>query len=456
MTNRSFDQHRRLAYYQRSVGLFGIVLLASTWRLWVPQTEFPQVPLIRLTFLTESWSDASQYSALVCMLVGLVGLLVRDGVPDSFVFARKLLDFVPLCYVVGFAISVIADQHRLQPWAFQFMALAILFTSPLQVSSPEKRSAVPQTRWVRLLVIGIYFWSALGKFDYQFAYTVGTDMVREMAAWLGFDTQQSDRNQLALFALALPTSEGILVALLCWPRYRRVGCIMAVAMHVGLLFVLGPFGLDHRPGVLWWNAFFIVQVALLFWTPSGLEQAPMHSNGTTIALPSPSRTHSSNAQVRTPAIASSVILLMIGLPALERFGWYDHWPSWALYAPHSSRVVMSVPRASIPRLPESLQPIMRAQVERMTSQGTDIHDVFFVRVPLEQWSLETLAVPIYPQARFQLGVAIAVAEEVGLDRELRAQLKGPADRWSGERRTLEMSSMDDLRKASSLYILNAR
>ena len=50
------------------------------------------------------------------------------------------------------------------------------------------------------------------------------------------------------------------------------------------------------------------------------------------------------------------------------------------------------------------------------------------------WSLEVLGVPLYPQARFQLAVAAEAARKYELDREIRAEVLGAVDRFSGERK----------------------
>ena len=43
------------------------------------------------------------------------------------------------------------------------------------------------------------------------------------------------------------------------------------------------------------------------------------------------------------------------LPVVERWGYWDHWLSWSLYAPHSSRVKVEVADHGVERLPESLK-----------------------------------------------------------------------------------------------------
>jgi len=138
------------------------------------------------------------------------------------------------------------------------------------------------------------------------------------------------------------------------------------------------------------------------------------------------------------------------LPITERSGLWDHWPSWALYAPHSSRVQVEVSAAAIERLPENLQKLVS-----LTSVDTD-EMALWIRVPIDAWSLETLDTPVYPQARFQLGVAEAIAREVDSDFQVRIKLLGTASRLSGKRYQETFTSLQQLLRACSRYWLNTQ
>ena len=97
----------------------------------------------------------------------------------------------------------------------------------------------------------------------------------------------------------------------------------AVGLHAALIAILGPWGLGHSPIVLVWNAAMIVEVLILF--------------GPDVA----------RAAVRwrtrlAPGVTAAFALAGV-LPFGERWGWFDTWPSFALYASHAERVDVSVP-----------------------------------------------------------------------------------------------------------------
>ncbi len=449
---------RRL-WLRRCVGLFGLALMAATWRLWIPQNEFPQVPLLSqpggLPAVTD-WPAWPQWLALASMLLGLLALLFADSppgqssadAPDSSAgidwrnwTRRNWTRRAAWCLPVGWLLAVITDQHRLQPWAYQFAALTVLFA----IARPAAMLSL-----ARLLTIGIYFWSAVSKLDFQFVHTVGADMVTQLARFVGWDLKVTASPTLVHSLAMLPPLVELLLAGLLLAglllgftsrRFRvgqigvgRLGVGLAVAMHSVLLLVLGPLGLDHQPAVLLWNLYFIAQAWLLFWPAQSSWSSESWSS---LLLPG-------------NRAGSALVMVMLVMPIGERWGYWDHWPAWALYAPHSSRATMWVSTAAVPRLPASLQRELDAD-----SQSSEVDQPGWLRLPLDRWSLSCLGVPNYPQDRFQLGVAIAVAEQAGLDRELHVELRGPAGRFSGARQRQQLGGLPAVRQAAERFRFNA-
>ena len=132
-----------------------------------------------------------------------------------------------------------------------------------------------------------------------------------------------------------------------------------------LMLVLGPLGLNHSWGVFWWNLQFAGQACLLFVWPQIQVRLATSRTGSGTGEPS---SNSSLALVSQPQrwgarCATVVTLLAIVLPTLERMGYWDHWTSWALYAPHSSRVEVWVANSAIDELPASLQQLLGPEQE---------------------------------------------------------------------------------------------
>ena len=160
-----------------------------------------------------------EYAALTVLVVAL-GAIVWNG-------RRRWIWWLVM---VALGILIVIDQHRLQPWAYQ----TLLYASVLG-ALPWREGR----RWIVAIAISIYFYSAAGKLDYQFVHTVGSQMVD---ALLSAVVDVAD-DWAVIIAFALPVSELTIAALLVFPKTRRVGGVCAIAMHVTLIVLLGPWAL---------------------------------------------------------------------------------------------------------------------------------------------------------------------------------------------------------------------
>jgi hypothetical protein len=139
----------------------------------------------------------------------------------------------------------------------------------------------------------------------------------------------------------------------------------------------------------------------------------------------------------------SVLLAAMVLPLAEPFGWWDAWPSWSLYAPICERVALFVHRSALGQL---------GPLERYAEHGAD--DDSWIRLRTDRWSLESLGAPIYPQNRFQLGVAEAVAANPQLGRWVRAVEFTRAERFSGQRTHRTLAGLAEISAAADKFLLN--
>ena len=399
-----------------SLGL--LLLISATWPLWFPgpSSQMPLIPLLPVI----PWSSAvTRWTGLGVSILLVLCLLLVIFQPVRY---RRVWWLISGCLIISFLV----DQHRLQPWAYQSSLYAMVFAS-------MDRAAA--RRWLIPLAASVYLYSAAGKFDYQFAHTVGQDFLTAATDPIGGIPGRPEEQVRARLALLFPAIEflaglGILVS-----RTRRIAAVLLIAMHIGLIAILGPWNRDHSHGVLLWNGLLIAQAYLL------MIRGPKPCNRIHTEATGP-QTDSPGARVSVAAVRLIIVAAMAA-PLLERHGYWDHWTSWSLYSPHTSHVDLEVHQSAIDRL----DPVLQACLLEDTDQdGWQVLD-------LGSWSLSTRRVPVYPQARYQLALAADLARRYGLSDEIRARLSGVSDRWSGKREQVLMRTQKEIEGATEAFWL---
>ncbi len=392
---------------RRVMAVFTGLLVGVTAPLWTPGGEFPDIP----------WFDAAAAIPLRLdwlFLAALVILLAMQFVrlPAN----RRWPRFVQAALLVTALLLLPTDQHRLQPWVWQMTVAAVVIGL-----STSDRVTLACLRW---FVVSIYFWSAVSKLDWAFVEGRGQWLLEGLAAAVGLSPAMWPEGTRLALAGMFPLGELAAALMLSWPRTQRVGLGLALVMHVLLLMTLGPWGKQQYPAVLVWNGYFIVQAVLLF---GGAGRSPIGENdreGERGDRAKPQTWGGEAGMVRTTAaklLTASVCLL----PALSPWGYWDHWPSWAVYSERPAVVQMLVGTADVQRLPATLRPFV-GPPEPLSDWRP---------VNLDRWSFATCWCPMYPQQRYRLAVISSLAADCHL--RLRVIIKSPPNRWTGGRKVDE-------------------
>ncbi len=409
---------QKVDWLRRLLALGGLALFSVTWRLWMPQTVYPQIPLF-------AWAGRIPVPIeWTLLIVSIGGLLVMLFAPMGALYWKY--------GAASFALSVstlfLIDQHRIQPWAYQIALFSLL------AAIAPARLAITLLRW---LTISIYAHSALSKLDYSFLDTHGQQLANGIFQNFGQSIEPWPESSRRFLAAMLPMGELLVAVGLCWRRTQSVALCFAIMMHVALMLAVGPWGLNHKPGVLVWNAFFVTLIVLLFGTARSRSRLLAAES---VATPEPIKT-------TCPLVWLATIMSFaaISLPFLEPYGLFDHWPSWGLYASRPERVQLYVSKSERNRMPPDL-----ASLIDDPQFGFD-----WCRLRIDDWSLRMLEAPAYPQERFRLGVALAVAENFELNDNVLVVIESAADRWTGERSIRRVLGVQGIRAETRRFRLNA-
>ena len=75
---------------------------------------------------------------------------------------------------------------------------------------------------------------------------------------------------------------------------------------------------------------------------------------------------------------------------------------------------------------------------------------------LSEWSLKVRKVPIYPQARYQLGLASQLAASLNLSDALRVKLQSVSDRRTGNRNEQLLLNEKEIERDLGAFWLHSR
>ncbi|MDB5349972.1 MAG: hypothetical protein JWN86_1219 [Planctomycetota bacterium] len=382
------------------------LMMALSWPLWVSGGLFPKVPFLGGVRLLPVWASWVRFAAsLVALVSASAGLWPKRS----------------LWIALGIsAWMVLEDQFRLQPWMYQFLLMGLA----LAACPTEEAIGL-----CRLFLIALYFHSGLSKFDRSFEFGMGYQFLEVAMRPFHVEPHLWPLSQQVGATLAMPAWEVAIAIGLVFRRTRPFALVGAVIQHAALLAIVGPWGLNHSTGVLVWNASLIVELLLLF----GMVGVPVDTR--------------SEVGCRLCQATRTMILLAAILPFGERWGLWDTWPSFGFYASHNERMILLVDPDAIEACPKSMR--RHGSVVKFGSNRDWTH------VDLSAWSLAERGTPLYPAARALNGVAEAIAARYCSPHFLTVFHSGRADRWTGQRSSLELIGLPAIRRHGDTYLFNA-
>ncbi len=225
-----------------------IKLLCVTWiitklvcfKLWLANRSFPLVPI------HEIFSFVPSFVHTIFFVASLFSLLFLLIYPNKKIAVAIL--FVEV-------LSCLLDQNRWQPWEYQFifmLAVYIFYRDEKQI----------RFGW-QIILTGIYFFSGLSKLNSAFIHDIWQGLM--LRRWLDISPPGI---WLTRAGYALPVIEMTAAICLCFIRTRRSAIWVLSLMHIMIILMFGPVGLNTNLGILPWNVLMSLLVFILFYHES--------------------------------------------------------------------------------------------------------------------------------------------------------------------------------------------
>ena len=324
--------------------------LALSPKVWVSTRFYPLVPVFHWLPRIPFPLDYVCFGILLALLAG-AALAARPRV--------YILTFAAL-----FAIYSLFDQTRWQPWAYQYwlMLIALGCYSGNANDVAGERDAL---NICRLIMGCTYFYSGFQKLNARF--------FSEGMPWV-LGTLHVHIPALQYIVRVVPFVEVSIGLCLLSRRFRKIGIVNGIIMHIFILYSFGPLGLNWNSVVWPWNVAMIVFLLLLF-----------RNTDATFG----------DIVWRNRFVYQKAILILLGvLPALSFVGWWPSDLSLCLYTADLTEAQVLVSEQVKQQLPPAVQPYVKTLGGHMMLRTQD-------------WSFGEMNVP--PYAEIQSFTAIGKA-----------------------------------------------
>jgi hypothetical protein len=234
-----FDRINALLF--KTACIFWLIIKVMGWRMWTAYRLFPTAPLF------ESLDQIPLVIHLILLALSLLCItLLLFFNKNKFIMVGILM--IEIC-------SCLLDQNRWQPYEYQ--CLFIIFIFLINTNTPK----LVITSFTFILIT-TYLYSGLGKLNGGFLHTVWVQII--LKSFLKVPSNITANYYLYHAGYLLGLFELIAGSGLLFSKTKKTAAIALIIMHLFILLLLGPLGLNYNNIVWPWNMVMIVYLYLIF------------------------------------------------------------------------------------------------------------------------------------------------------------------------------------------------
>ena len=257
-------------------------------------------------------------------------------------------------------LSCLLDQNRWQPWEYQYIFIILA----LVINYKNEKNAVSA---IAFIFVSVYFFSGIGKMNPVFSQYVRNKMVLSGI----FHVSNSIVYEWLLYhtGYLLGIIEILLSIGLFFQRTKKISAIFLIIMHLLILAIFGPFGINYDRIIWPWNVVMIVILYVFFIcnTPVSISFQSIKQGW------------------------NKLIIVFFGiLPVLNFFGYWDFYLSSSLFSNKPPEMYICIHK---PGSSKVLQPFFAGYKNKfLCDSNSTLLDV-------RAWSFREMQVPAYPEIR---------------------------------------------------------
>ena len=162
----------------------------------------------------------------------------------------------------------------------------------------------------QIVLIGIYLWSGIHKFNSNFIDLTFTNILTNL-----FQIKNEKIiNIIRYSGYLVPIIEVFIAVALTIPKLRTLGVLLVVSVHTFILVYLSPLGVDDNSIVYPWNIAMILLTALLFYKQKNDAASIIQGS------------------IQMKLLSVLLIVLVLILPLLNFINKWDSYLSFSLYS----------------------------------------------------------------------------------------------------------------------------
>jgi len=326
--------------------LFWIVTKFFSYNLWHTDRLFPLVP--PFYFL----EDIPNFVHLGLFWLAIIGMVLIIFKPNKYLIIFTLI--VEFC-------SCLLDQNRWQPYEYQYLiTLLFLFC--------YKNNSKQFINYFSFLIAVIYLHSGLHKFTGAFLYSVWENMI--LHRFFGLEYHAINNIFIHYSGLLLGLIEFASAIVLLFFKRKKIVALLLIGMHIFILLLISPTGLNYNSIVWPWNIAMILFLFILFYKDENYISFPDLLKGN-----------------------NKIHFLYLGiLPFFCIIGWYDNFLSFNLYS------------GTLKKLEICIQNEERATEYKSFFSEHNKYCKLEKAIKVNDWSLKEMNIITYPEERFLLEI----------------------------------------------------
>ncbi|ALR29098.1 hypothetical protein ATE47_00400 [Chryseobacterium sp. IHB B 17019] len=243
MHEREISGKKQVDYLIKIIAFFWLITKVWSYKTWITERIYPVIPPLDIL---KNVPDFLHVFLFGCSLLALLMILFKES--------RLLLVFLFFSELL----SCLLDTARWQPWEYTYMCFILIVI----VNFHKPKNIVFLSH---LFLVSIYLFSGLHKLNRDFLVATWLNMV--LTNFLGLPMVSILKYKLFFVGLIIPFVEILLAILLFSSKSKRKISYLLMLIHLGILVLIGPFGLGYNSVVWFWNLAMIFILMIIYVQP---------------------------------------------------------------------------------------------------------------------------------------------------------------------------------------------